>query len=122
MDFNLGQWLGAKGTVTISPSGQDKAKVSARFTNLRSEGYYSLFENHFDQQPVGFTPLDGTGKANNFLASKKGTGRITLTAPQMLTHVNAVLLVYHSDKTFHGDQRGEIGVTAHHQLIARIPQ
>ena len=118
----MGQWLGAKGTVTISPSGQDKAKVSARFTNLRPEGYYSVFENHFNQQPVGFTPLDDTGKANNFIASKKGTARITVAAPHMLTHVNAVLLVYHSDKTFHGDQRGEIGVTAHHQLIARIPQ
>ena len=44
---------------------------------------------------------------------------MTVTAPQLLTHANAVLLVYHSDKTFHGDQRGEIGVTAHHQLIAR---
>jgi hypothetical protein len=122
LNFNLGQWLGAKGTVTISPSGQDKAKISARFTNLRPEGYYSVFENHFDQQPVGFTPLDGAGKANNFVAGKNGTARITLTAPQMPTHANAVLLVYHNDKMFHGDQRGEIGVTAHHQLIARIPR
>jgi hypothetical protein len=30
----------------------------------------------------------------------------------MLTHANAVLPIYHSDKMFHGGQRGEIGVTA----------
>jgi len=119
LGFDFGQWLGANGSVTITPSANGKAKISAQFRKLRPGGSYSLFENHFNQQPVGFTPLDGDGKANNFVADKKGAARVTLTAPQMLTHANAVLLVYHSDKTFHGDQRGEIGVTAHHQLIAR---
>src|SRR6516164_7436506 len=108
--------------VTITPSANGKAKISAQFSKLRPSASYSLFENHFDQQPVGFTPLDGAGKDNNFHSDKKGVARVTLTAPQMLTHANAVLLVYHSDKTFHGEQRGEIGVTAHHQLIARIPE
>ena len=122
LGFDFGQWLEANGRVTITPSANGKAKISAQFRKLRPGGSYSLFENHFDQQPVGFTPLDGAGKANNFVADKKGASRVTLTAPQMLTHANAVLLVYHSDKTFHGDQRGEIGVTAHHQLIARIPE
>ena len=119
LGFDFGQWLGADGKVTITPSENGKAKISAQFSKLRPGGSYSLFENHFDQQPVGFTPLDGAGKANNFVADKKGAARVTVTAPQMLTHANAVLLVYHSDKTFHGDQRGEIGVTAHHQPIAR---
>ena len=122
LGFDLGQWLSANGRVTITPSANGKAKISAQFAKLRPSASYSLFENHFDQQPVGFTPLDGVGKNNNFHSDKKGAGRVTLTAPQMLTHANAVLLVYHSDKTFHGDQRGEIGVTAHHQLIARIPE
>jgi hypothetical protein len=122
LGFDFGQWLGATGRVTIMPLANGKAKISAQFSKLQPDGSYSLFENHFDQQPVGFTPLDGAGKANNFVADKKGAARVTLTAPQMLTHANAVLLVYHSDKTFHGDQRGEIGVTAHHQLIARIPE
>ena len=122
LGFDLGQWLSANGKVTITPSPDGKAKISAQFSKLRPGASYSLFENHFDQQPVGFTPLDGVGKNNNFHSDKKGAGQVTLTAPQMLTHANAVLLVYHSDKTFHGDQRGEIGVTAHHQLIARIPE
>ena len=119
LGFDLGQWLGATGRVTITPSANGRATISARFSKLRPGSSYSLFENHFDQQPVGFTPLDGAGKANNFVADKKGAAQVAVTTPQMLTHANAVLLVYHSDKTFHGDQRGEIGVTAHHQLIAR---
>ena len=122
LGFDLGQWLGATGGVTITPSANGKATISAQFSKLQPGGSYSLFENHFDQQPVGFTPLDGAGKGNNFVADKKGAAQVTVTTPQMLTHANAVLLVYHSDKTFHGDQRGEIGVTAHHQLIARIPE
>jgi hypothetical protein len=122
LGFDLTDWLGANGIVTIRSSADGKAKVSAQFTRLRPGGYYSLFENHFDQQPIGFTPLDGAGKANNFVASKTGSARVTVTAPQPLTHANAVLLVYHSDKTFHGEQRGDPGVTAHNQLIARIPE
>jgi hypothetical protein len=122
LGFDLGKWLGANARVTITPSANGKARISAQFSKLQPDGSYSLFENHIDQQPVSFTPLDGAGKDNNFVADKKGSAAVTLTAPQVLTHANAVLLVYHSDKTFHGDQRGEIGVTAHHQLIARIPE
>ena len=122
LGFDLVQWLGAKGTVTITKLSDGKAKVAAAFTHLRPHGYYSLFENHFDEKPIRFTPLDGAGKTDNFIASKNGTARVTVIAPQMLTHANAILLVYHSDKTFHGVQRGEPGVTAHHQLIARVPE
>ncbi len=122
LGFTLGEWLAAEGTVTISPSTNGKVEISAQFAHLRPVGHYSLFENHFDQQPVGFTPLDGVGKTNDFVASDNGSARITVRAPQALTHANAVLLVYHSDRTSHGDRRGDIGVNAHHQLIARIPQ
>ena len=122
LGFDLVAWLSAKGTVAMTPTKGGKTRITVLLSNLRPGGAYSLFENHFDQQPVGFTPLDGIGKANNFVASKKGTARISLIAPQMLTHANAVLLVYHSDKMFHGDQRGEIGINAHHQLIARVQE
>jgi len=71
LGFDFGQWLGANGKVTITPSANGKAKISAQFSTLRPGGSYSLFENHFDQQPVGFTPLDGVGKANNFVADKR---------------------------------------------------
>jgi hypothetical protein len=80
---------------------------------------YSLFENHFDQKPVGFTPLDGAGTDNDFVAGPDGRAVKTLTAPAPLTHDNAVLVVYHSDGKSHGTTRGMIGVDAHHQPIAR---
>ncbi len=120
LGFSLGQWLGAKGAVTLRPRGAG-AIVRVRLTGLVPNGVYSLFENHFDQQPVGFTPLDGSGKRNSFTAKADGSGAMTVHAPQMLTSANAVLLVYHSDRLTHGASRGEIGVNAHHQLIAKLP-
>ena len=121
LGFSLGQWIGAKGAVTITPLASGGARISARFTGLRPNGVYSLFENHFDQQPVGFTPLDGTGKSNSLRVKSDGTAAITVIALQTPTHANAVLLVYHSDHRTHGDSRGEIGINVHHQLIARPP-
>lgn len=120
LDFNLGQWLAAKETVKIAATSDGRAQISVQFQNLWPGGHYSLFENHFDQQPVGFTPLDGMGTTNNFVASATGNGQISLTAPKMPTHANAVLLVFHSDGQSHSTQRGGIGVNAHHQLIVRI--
>lgn len=120
--FTLGDWLAASGTVTLTPMAGGKVEISLSFDHLKPGGHYSLFENHFDQKPIGFTPLDGTAKTNDFVAAADGTAKLTVTAPQPLTHDNAVLLVYHSDGTAHGAQRGEIGITAHHQLIARIPE
>lgn len=120
LGFTLGQWLGAKGSATIRQSAGGKATITASFSGLHPDGHYSLFENHFDQKPIGFTPLDGTGEHNNFVAGKNGRAKITVTAPAMPTKVNAILLVYHSDGKDHGKERGSIGVTAHHQLIAPI--
>lgn len=118
--FTLGAWLGAQGEVKITLLKPRGAKVVVKFTGLRPHGVYSLFENHFDQKPIGFTPLDGKGTKNSFVAKANGTGFITVNAPEMLTSANAVLLVYHSDGKTHGASRGDIGATAHHQLIAKV--
>ena len=120
--FSLGDWLAASGSVTLTPSAGGKVEIGMSFDHLKPGGHYSLFENHFDQKPVGFTPLDGTATTNDFVAGADGTAKLTITAPQPLTHDNAVLLVYHSDGMAHGAQRGDIGINAHHQLIARIPE
>lgn len=117
LGFNLADWLAAKGDVTITPASGGKVTVSMQFTHLVPGGHYSLFENHFDQQPIGFTPLDGAGNANDFVAGADGSTKVEITAPKALTKDNAVLLVYHSDKTSHGKQRGDIGINAHHQII-----
>lgn len=119
--LTLGSWLGARGSVSITPRDGGGASVSAMFSGLRPGGVYSLFENHFEQKPIGFTPLDSTGTTNSFTAGTDGSARIELVTPTMPTGANAVLLVYHSDHEAHGASRGTIGVDAHHQLIAKVP-
>ncbi len=118
--FTLGSWLAAGGTVRITP-GDGKATIVVSLRGLRPGGVYSLFENHFDEKPVGFTPLDGSGTSNSFTASSEGTATVTVTAPHVPTHDNAVLVVYHSDRQTHGTERGSIGVNAHNQVITKIP-
>lgn len=118
LGFDLGAWLGATGEVALGQN--DGATVlRATFHGLKPGGVYSLFENHFDQKPVGFTPMDGEGKANTFTAGPDGAAAVTMRLTHMPTHANAMLLIYHSDGEAHGVERGQIGVNAHHQLIAR---
>jgi len=118
LGFDLARWLGAMGSVTITEA-DGKPQLEAHFSGLKPKGEYSLFENHFDETPVGFTPMDGTAKANNFTAEADGTAKISMTLTHTPTHANAVLLVYHCDGQSHGLSRGRIGIDAHHQLIAR---
>ncbi len=116
----LGQWLGAHGTATVAAAGGGE-RVTASFTGLVPRGSYSLFIVDFRPGGNTFAPLDGMGKSNNFVASAAGTGSLTATTPTMFSHNIALLLVYHSDGHPHGASRGMPGVTAHHQLIARVP-
>ncbi len=118
LGFDLGAWLGASGGGVVS---DDAGKITlvANFAGLRPNGRYSLFENHFDQKPIGFTPMDGTGLTNSFIARADGGATASMTLTHVPTHANAVLLVYHSDGETHGLERGRIGVDAHHQAIAR---
>jgi hypothetical protein len=119
LDMTLAQWFSARGEVilTLLPGG--KEKVTIVLSGLKPRGHYSLFENHFDRKPVSFTPLDGDGTDNNFVADASGKAVRPTVSPTPITHDNAILLVYHSDGRSHGDSRGDIGVDAHHQLIAR---
>jgi hypothetical protein len=121
LDITLGRWLGARGTATIEAARSGGARVAASFSGLIPRGTYSLFRVTFRPGGNTFTPLDGTGASNSFTAGTTGTAGVTVRAPTPLTHANAVLLVYHSDGRTHGTSRGAPGVTAHHQLIARIP-
>jgi len=119
LDMTLGAWLGAKGQAILTDLPDGREKVSLALSGLKPGGHYSLFENHFDRQPIGFTPMDGAGTDNNFIADAQGRAAITTISPAVLTHANAVLVIYHSDGQHHGQERGDIGVTAHHQLIVR---
>jgi len=118
LGFDLQTWLSASGSLTITEQG-GKTVLEANFKGLRPNAHYSLFENHFDHTPVSFTPIDGTGNTNSFVAQPDGSAKVSITLPDFPTHANAVLLVYHSDGQTHGLERGRIGIDAHHQLIAR---
>lgn len=119
LDMSLGQWLSAKGDVIISPLPGGAERISIALSGLKASGLYSVFENHFDQKPIGFTPMDGNGTENSFVADSNGRAVASIIAPSVLTHDNAVLIVYHSDGRTYGKSRGQIGLNAHHQLIAR---
>ena len=58
LGFGLGQWLGAKGSETITPVAGAKAKIIVSFSGCVPDAHYSLFDNHFDQKPIGVTSLD----------------------------------------------------------------
>jgi hypothetical protein len=118
LGFDLQSWLSATGTVTIVEK-DGKVTLEATFKNLQPNASYSLFENHFDTKPVTFTPIDGAGRANSFTAKADGTASVTVNLPSMPTHDNAVLVIYNSGGQPHGMERGQIGVDAHHQIIAR---
>jgi hypothetical protein len=122
LGVTLGRWLGARGTgdVTAVADGPHAALVTVSFTELIPGGTYSLFIVAFRSAGNTFAPLDGVG-LHNFVALSDGIARARVFTPFRLTHENAVLLVYHSDGRAHGESRGSPGVTAHHQLIARLP-
>jgi hypothetical protein len=122
LSVSLGRWLGARGTgeVTAVADGRHAALVTVSFTELIPGGVYSLFVVMFRPAGNTFAPLDGVG-LHNFVALSDGIARARVFTPFRLTHENAVLLVYHSDGRAHGMSRGSPGLTAHHQLIARLP-
>lgn len=121
LGFTLAEWLAPTGQATMTPTGAGGMVIKLSFEHLRPSATYSLFENHFDQTPVGFTPLDGAGSANSFKTDAKGQATATVTASQKLTHDNAILVILDDDGQTHGASRGDIGVNAQHQLIARPP-
>ncbi|WP_293035163.1 hypothetical protein, partial [Paraburkholderia sp.] len=54
LDMTLGAWLGAGGDLVLTRQASGHEKVTVVLSHLKPNGHYSLFENHFDQKPVGF--------------------------------------------------------------------
>ena len=121
LNITLGRWLGAAGTAEVDTVGARADRIAVSFTGLIPGGVYSLFAVTFQPSGNTFIPLDETGRSTNFVALSTGTARATVLTGAPLTHANAILLVYHSDGQAHGMSRGAPGVTAHHQLIVRVP-
>jgi len=118
LGFSLGEWLAAEGEVTVTPAGAG-VRLAMTFTGLRPNAQYSLFENHFDQTPIGFTPLDGAGTANGFKTDARGNATASVVAPAPLTHDNAVAVLLDDDGKTYGAQRGPVGVGVQTHLIGR---
>ncbi len=121
LGVSLVQWLGAHGIAEVTPTGPNAETVSATFYGLIPDADYSLFESHIDHDRATFTPLDGTGNTNSFRSGEDGRASITVTVPHLLTHADAIELVYHSDNQSHGTSPGNPGYTAHPQLVTRLP-
>jgi len=121
LHVTLGRWFGASGRADVEGIDGHADRVTVSFAGLIPGGVYSLFTVTFQPSGNAFAPLDGTGRSVNFVALGTGTARATVLTPARLTHATAILLVYHSDGQTHGISRGAPGVTAHHQLIARLP-
>ncbi len=121
LGFTVGRWFAAMGTVALEPLSGGGERVSTTFSKLLPFGVYSLFRIAFTPAGAVFTPLDGTGAANSFTAGGEGNANLAVTVAQPLVSGDAIVLVYHSDAKTHADSRGELGVTAHQQLIVRLP-
>ncbi|WP_430231369.1 hypothetical protein [Paraburkholderia tropica] len=89
LDVTLQSWLSAPGVVTLTPGAHGRETVDIESKGLVPRGLYSVFENHFDQTPVGFTPLDGAGKRNTFRADETWHARLSVTSSSVFTHDNA---------------------------------
>jgi hypothetical protein len=119
LGFDLQQWFAASGVAELGGDVTGRDRLTVRFAGLVPNGRYSLFIARPDSRAV--LPLDGSGRANSFSAGPDGTGELTLIAPAPPARGSEILLVFHSDRTDHGPQRGEIGIYAHVQLAAPIP-
>ena len=122
LKFTLARWFLASGTATLQRRDDGTQRVTCRFEKLVPFGIYSLFKISFTPAGAVFTPLDGEGIANTFTAGGDGGYVSSVLAPAPLAAGDAIVLVYHSDARGHGKARGELGITAHQQLIVRLPQ
>lgn len=121
LGFSAREWFGAQGVAQISAADAGSDVVTASFYGLIPNADYSLFEAPAESKSVDLKPLDGNGATNSFVSGADGRASITVTVPHLLTHADAIVLVYHSDNQNHGASPGNPGYTAHAQLAARVP-
>ena len=129
LGFSLAKWLpagssgpdGASGTVDIDAQPNGAMRLTMSFSKLIAFGVYSIFRATFSPDGTTFVPIDGDGTGDTFTSAVDGSADIVVSTSSRLTHQNAIVLVLHSDSQEHGVSRGIVGVTAHQQLISRIP-
>jgi hypothetical protein len=118
LGMTLGEWL--RGTFSMTITGAaGTPRLDAAFSGLKPQGHYSLFERHSDQKTIAFTPIDGTGISNSFVAGADGRAKLSIKLAQPLPSTSTVVLIFHSDNQTHGLERGRIGFDAHHLVMMR---
>jgi hypothetical protein len=116
LGFNLGKWLGASGTVDVSP-GTGGDRIHLGFVALIESAPYALYRRHFAPGGATLTPLDGSGTTNAFSTSSLGTAGLDIDVPVHLDRDDTIVLVYNSDGVQHAANSGPAGVSSHDQLI-----
>lgn len=116
LSLNLGRWSGATGTAdfTAQSRGTD-SRVHCTFAGLVPFGIYSLFVGRVTHDGTTVTPLSEA--TNKLTASVDGFLDVSTQSTDPLETGDTLLLVYHSDGESHGVHRGELGITAHEQLL-----
>jgi hypothetical protein len=121
LGLSVRQWFTANGVVSVVQASRDAQTITAHFEGLSAYGVYSLFAAQLDRTPVVFSPLDGPGMGNSFIADVGGSGSLSILVSPSLVPGSSIVLVFHSDGQAHGESPGAPGITAHFQLLARLP-
>jgi hypothetical protein len=118
--FTLEKWRAAGGAFEVTPdAGGDR--VAFNLHRLIAFGHYSVFIRENAPDGEHFLPLDGSGLANDFDARQDGAANLVITASGHVTSGTTLVVIYHSDGQDHGNSPGELGRTAHLQLVATLP-
>ncbi len=122
LNVSIAEWRAASGTAEIAPAPNGGAQLRVACRGLIPMGRYSVFIRQLaGRAGVVLTPADITGAADTFFADANGVGRIVIAAPNAIPAGAQLVLIYHSDGADHQSSPGELGVTAHEQLITRVP-
>ncbi len=118
LGFTVGGWFGARATVVYDPAAP-KPQVAMGFAGLNPTGVYSIFLRR-PEPGGGLGPLDATGARTTFNADPQGNAALQLTLGAPLLPGSTFVVFYHSDGSAHGTDPGQLGVTAHAQLMYRL--
>ncbi|HEX3466307.1 MAG TPA: hypothetical protein VHS78_19825 [Candidatus Elarobacter sp.] len=123
LNVSIAGWRSASGQADFQPLMQGGGvRVRASFKGLIANGRYSLFLRQLaGRVGVVLTPVDIVGASNSFLADRDGNGIIAVDAPNPIPSGAQLVLIYHSDGAEHQSSPGNLGITAHEQLITRVP-
>jgi hypothetical protein len=122
LKVSIADWQAATGKVDTTPTPDGGLRVHASFSKLIATGRYSLFIRQLaGRSGIVLTPVDITGAGNSFFADKDGNADIVVQSPNPIPPSAQLVLIYHSDGSEHQSSPGNLGVTAHEQLITRVP-